>query len=894
MPTNPVTPLVANPHAVWQLSDYACLSTHFDEMCAAPNQPREHWRYLVDALQRMGWSELQSRQRESYRLLRESGVTYSLDSDKAERPWQLDPIPLLMSSSDWLTIERGIAQRLELLNALLKDIYGRGEVFRKNLLPPELIYDYPGFQRACTSVPTPGGQFLHFYAADLARAPDGSFYLVGDRTQAPPGAGYALENRIVLSRVLPSLFRDAHVHRLALFFRSLRHMLHNLAWRRHDDARIVVLTQGAGTPNYFEHAYLAKYLGYTLVQGADLTVRNGHVWLKTLDGLQPVDVILNCMAGALSDPLELDPSSIYGVAGLLQAVRLRQVVVINTTSTGVLEHRGLMQFMPQLAQHFLGEDLLLPSPPTLWCGRPHECEYVLANLKTLLIKNVQPLSGEAAIHGETLNNIQLESLRQRILARPHMYVGQQQVTRSQTPVFVGDRLEPRQMVLRTFALRSETDVLVMPGGLTRVAPAFEQMVISDQDGGLTKDTWVLASEPESQVSLLPATDSVSHFVVGRGELPSRVAENLFWLGRYAERGESITRLLRTLLRYLTEPPEQLETDNSSLHSLLRALTAMTETYPGFIGEGSEACLQAPEDELMSVFLDAQRAGSLAFVLNALLFAARAVRERLSPDIWRVFNEVEDKLTALSQRQTQLSGLHSFFTDTSSDILYPALDSLNQLVTIFAAFNGLSQENMTQGQGWQFLIIGRRLERAQLTTYLLRATLCGVPAQHQVTSHEPLLLEQLLLICDSLMTYRSRYRTQISIVPTLDLLLQDETNPRALSYQLERLQYYISNLPRDNVFAYKSQEERLLLEALTQVRLADPQVLSAHAEHGGDSATQRVGRGAFRAQLDQLLVRLNHLLPAISDALTNSYFSHTETPHQLVPFENDNEQVEAQA
>jgi len=862
--------------AIWQISDYACSHTNFDEMCAPSGEPREHWQYLLDALQGMGWDELQSRQRESYRLLRESGVTYTANSDKAERPWQLDTIPLLMSSSDWLTIERGIAQRLELLNLLLKDIYGRGEVFRKHLLPPELVYDYPAFQRACASVPTPGGQFLHFYAADLARAPDGSFYVVGDRTQAPPGAGYALENRIVLSRVLPSLFRDAHVHRLALFFRSLRQMLHNLAWRRHDDARIVVLTQGAGTPNYFEHAYLAKYLGYTLVQGADLTVRDGRVWLKTLDGLQPVDVILNCMAGALSDPLELDPTSMYGIAGLLQAVRLRQVVIINTASTGILENRGLMQFMPQLAQHFLGEDLLLPSPPTLWCGHREECGYVLANLDNLVIKTVQPLSGEMAIRGKTLNNMELESLRQRILARPEMYVGQEEVARSQTPVFVGDRLEPRQLVLRTFALRADTDVQLMPGGLTRVAPAADQPVISEQDGGLTKDTWVLASEPESHVSLLSASDGTSNFMVGRGELPSRVAENLFWLGRYAERGESITRLLRTLLRYLTEPPEQSEQDNSSLHSLLRALTAITETYPGFIGEGSEACLQAPEDELMSVFLEAQRPGSLAFVLNGLLYAAREVRERLSPDIWRVFNEVEDKLAALSQRHAQLSGLHSFFTD-SSGILYPALDSLNQLVTIFAAFNGLSQENMTQGQGWQFLIIGRRLERAQLSTHLLRATLT------QQTAHESLLLEQLLMICDSLMTYRSRYRTQISVVPTLDLLVQDETNPRALSYQLERLQYYISNLPRDNVFAYKSQEERLLLEALTQVRLADPQVLKQTEEDG-----------IFRAHLDQLLVRLNHLLPAISDALTNSYFSHTETPHQLVSFDSENEQAETDA
>ncbi len=870
MPTIPASTV-----PVWNLSDYPCQRVHFDEMCSEPGQTRPHWQHLLDALQRMGWAELQNRQRESRRLLRESGVTYSTGGDEAERPWQLDTIPLLMSSSDWLNIERGIAQRVELLNLLLKDIYGRGEVFRKNLLPPELIYAHAGFQRACVSVPAPGGQHLHFYAADLTRAPNGDFYVVGDRTQAPPGAGYALENRIVLSRVLPSLFRDTQVHRLALFFRSLRQSLQHLSWRRHDDARIVMLTRGAGTPNYFEHAYLAKYLGYTLVQGADLTVRDGRVWLKTLDGLQPVDVIFSCMPGHLSDPLELDPTSAYGVSGLLQAVRLRQVTLINPPSSGVLENRGLLQFMPALAKHFLGEELRLLSPPTLWCGQRKECEHVLANLDKLLIKTVTPMSGESAIRGWTLNAIEKETLRQRILSRPELYVGQEQAKRSLAPVFVENRLEARQLVLRTFALYADSDVQVMPGGLTRVAPSSEQPVISEQDGGLTKDTWILASEPENRATLLPANDMPSNFSIGRGELPSRVAENLFWLGRYAERGEGITRLLRALLRYLTEPPEELEHTANSLYSLLRAVTALTETYPGFIGDGSPERLQAPEAELMSVFLDAKRPGSLAYNLNGLLFAARAVRERLSPDIWRVFNEVEDNLADLSQRQAKFSGLHSFFTDTSTDILYPALDTLNTLVTVFAAFNGLSQENMTQGQGWKFLIVGRRLERAQLTTHLLRATLC------QQLPYESLLLEQLLLICDSLMTYRSRYRSQISITPVLDLLLQDETNPRALSFQLERLQHYITNLPRDNLFAYKSQEERLLLEALTQVRLADPQALAE-----ADENTQ------FRAKLDQLLVRLDRLLPAISDALTNSYFSHTDTPRQLVPYDSENAEVEA--
>jgi uncharacterized circularly permuted ATP-grasp superfamily protein/uncharacterized alpha-E superfamily protein len=833
----------------------------YDELFTAQGEPRPHWQYLFSALQALGPQELAERHQELRQLLRENGVTYNTydGSDKAARPWQLDPIPNVIASQEWLGIERGLSQRAELLNLLLYDIYGPGEVFRKGLLPPELIYSHPGFLRACTSIKAPGKAALHLYAAELARKPDGSMVVFSDRTQAPPGAGYVLENRVLMSRIFPSVFHDAQVHRLAGFFRILRQTLLNAAREARDNTRIVVLSPGPDSETYFEQAYLAKYLGYTLVQGSDLTVRDGRVWIKTLNGLQPVDVILRWLDGEACDPLDLRGDSFSGVAGLVQSVRLSQVAVINPTGTGVLENRGLIQYLPALCRHFLNEDLILTSPDTLWCGDRKARQYIFDNLQRYSIKSTVTSSRQPGFCPTTMSEAEKAQLRENIQAQPYHFVAQEIVSCSTLPVFTGSALEPRQMVLRTFAVMSNDGYYVMPGGLTRAGTEKDGRITPWYSGGITKDTWVLGSEPVQQVSLLPQTGGHTILQSGRGEIPSRVAENLFWLGRYAERGENLSRLLRAVLLHVIDPPETGSDDKAYQHSLLQAVTRLSETYPGFIGEGAEARLAEPEEEVLSVYLDRERIGSLAYNLSALIYAARTVRDRLSPDVWRVFNAIETSLQDLqsSHKRSLQAGIDH------SDLMSDALEDLNDLVDAFAAFSGFCVENMTHGQGWSFLIIGRRLERAQLTAHLLHGVL------QQEVGQEAILLETLLNICDSLMTYRSRYRTQVHIESVLDLLLQDESNPRSLSYQLERLQHFISQLPRDSVFAYKSQEERLVLQALTEVRLADPRELMVANKDTGT-----------REQLDTLLNNLSALLPHISDAISNSYFSHAEQPRQL--------------
>ena len=837
----------------------------FDESHTHSGEIRQHWQYLWNSLNELGPQELNQRYSEARRLMRDNGIAYNTYSDphESERPWSLDPIPLPIDSNEWQSIERGLQQRAELFRRLFANVYSSQEVLLKGVLPAELIFSHPNFLRPCVSLAVANDHYhLPLYAADLARTPAGSWCVIDDRSQAPPGAGYALENRLVINRILPSLFRDSRVHRQALYFRALRNTLTAMARRQRDDIRIVLLTPGPSSETYFEHAYLAKYLGYTLVEGYDLTVRDGGVWLKTLDGLQAVDVILRYADDTLCDPLELRPDSSFGIAALVQAARLQRVAIANPLGSGILDNPALLAFLPQLCKYFLGEDLLLSSPATYWCGLSQQRAHVLANLSRLVIKRTVASASSPAINANQLSKAQLAKLHQQIAAQPHLFVGQEPILPSTIPVFDGNTLQPRTMVLRSFLVQTETDFVAMPGGLCRVAAGPDMPVESVQSGGKSKDTWILASEPIQPVSLLRENLQNPFFVIHQGELPSRVAENLYWLGRYAERSESVIRLLRTVFLYLLSPDDDYsDTYNRvCLNNLLRAVTHVTETYPGFIGKGAKGRLEHPDAELLSVLLDKSRSGSLAFTLNALLYSARSVRDRISPDIWRVFNDIG---TGLRQLQTPQSTLH--FTSADNEALNSSLDELNQLLITFSAFTGLAIDSMTHGQGWYFLMLGRRLERAQQTLRLLITTIAE--GDHE----DSLLQEYLLHICDSLMTYRSRYRSQIQLIPMLELLLQDEKNPRAVGYQFKHMQRDIEGLPgMDHVFASKRTERRIILEATSTLRLARIEDILSVTD-------------AKRPQLKQLLNHLNQLLPQLSDALSNSYFSHADQAQQLVTF-----------
>jgi uncharacterized circularly permuted ATP-grasp superfamily protein/uncharacterized alpha-E superfamily protein len=829
----------------------------FDETRSDDGTVRPHWEYLARALQGLGTEELRRRRDEASRLLRENGVSYNVydDPDGYNRVWDLDPIPLVIGSNEWAGIESGLIQRAELMDLILRDLYGPRELLRKGLLPPEMVFGHAGFLRPCDGVKLAGERQLILYSANLARGPDGNMWVLGDRTQAPSGAGYALENRMVITRILPSLFRDSRVHRVAVFFRALRQTLVSIAPPASREPRIVILTPGPRNETYFEHAYLASYLGYPLVQGDDLVVRNGRVWQRTLSDLQPVDVIIRRVDDDWCDPLELRAESRLGVTGLLECARRGTVSIANPLGSGLLENPALLAFLPAISRYFLGQPLRLSSVRTWWCGNPGELQHVLANLEHLVIKPLSRAAGERALHGPTLSRDELDRLRAQISASPRNWVGQAFAQFSATPTLSDDGgVEPRAAVLRTFLVARDADYAVMPGGLTRVAPSRGSPLVSNQHGGSSKDTWVLASEPEQQVTLWlqPAREQMTSG--NRAPLSSRAADNLFWLGRYSERAEGTARLLRTILAKYDEALQYDDPEHAQcLHALLRSLTHFTATYPGFMSE--DARLHQPDDELLAVACDAGRSGSLAQSLQALVHSAHAIRDFWSSDSWRVLDSID----------TQLAALHARGGVTIENLS----EHLNQVVVALAAFNELTSERLMRDQAWRFLDMGRRIERSLLLASLTRSTV----AVHTEPAVEALLLDAILSTGESILTYRQRYRSYLEVRTVLELMLLDSNNPRGMIHQLLRLQETLAGLPTDPGAAGGAElceRDRLALEAVTQLRLVSL-----------DRLVQS-GRGSvLREDLDQTMARITHLLTRMSEVITDQYFGHLRESQQLV-------------
>jgi uncharacterized circularly permuted ATP-grasp superfamily protein/uncharacterized alpha-E superfamily protein len=840
------------------LGGYTGLDSAYDELVRPDGGLRSHCQTFAQGLDEIGLDKFTQRWREAQQLIRENGVTYNLYGDPSgmDRPWQLDPFPLVISPRESERLQVGLVQRARLLEAILTDVYGPQKLLAQGLLPPELIFANPCFLRPCHGVRMPGQRYLHLVAFDLGRSPDGNVRVLGDRTQGPSGAGYALENRIVLGRMLPEVFKACNVQRLALFFRTFRDTLRSLAPHNRDNPRTVLLTAGPYHETYFEHAYLARYLGYTLAEGADLTVRDQRLYLKLLDGLQPVDVVWRRLDDEYCDPLELRGDSFLGVPGLVQVVRAGNVVVANALGSGFAESGALMPYLPALCRHILSEDLLISSVPAFWCGDPAALEHVLTDLSRMVIKSAFSSSRIDPIFPDKLNRTQRQELIDHIRARPWAYVGQEHVTLSTTPVLTEHGIVPRHAVTRSYLAASEGAFMLMPGGLTRVTASAETMDVSLQKGGGSKDTWVLTEGPVTDVTLLrPAGQTIELSRAGN-DLPSRAADNLFWLGRYVQRAEDMVRLLRGILVRLTEKSGLA--DVPELPTLLRALTHLTQALPGFVGSGAEERLASPEGELFSLIFLRDRVGSLSYNYRCIHRAAASVRDRISMDMWRLLSSLppEDP-----------------FDPAHPPTLSDVLDLLNQRVLILAAFGGIAMESMTRGHGWRFLDMGRKIERTAHTIGLLHFTLTPNPsgggkAETGPTTWEGTLLEALLEIADSSMTYRRRYLSGVQAAAVLDLLIADESNPRSLVYLLQALREVIDHLPHDPNQAVRAPEQRMIASLLTAVQLADIQELARQDETG------------HRPGLEDFLADLHQNLPLLADAISHHYLSHLQTSRQL--------------
>ncbi|MGH0031098.1 MAG: circularly permuted type 2 ATP-grasp protein [Myxococcota bacterium] len=809
---------------------------HWDETARPDGAPSPAWQRLMGALERLGSGELMVRWEQARRLLQENGVTYNVYGDPrgVERPWQLDAVPMLLESQEWAGIEAAVAQRAMLLDRVLADLYGPQRLLREDLLPPELVFAHPGFLRACHGLAVPGDRWLHVYAVDLARSPDGQWWVIADRTQAPSGAGYTLENRVVMSRVMPEVFREFNVNRLAGFFQTYRDSLRRLAPPGTDAPRIVLLTPGPYNETYFEHAYLARYLDFTLVEGADLTVRDQRVFLKTLQGLQPVDVILRRQDAHFCDPLELWGESALGVPGLVQAVRAGNVTIANALGSGLVETSTIMAFLPGLCRHLLGEELRMPSVATWWCGQDREREYTLAHLDELVLKPA--FAGPAGpdqevVFGGERTQEQQGELAERIRAKPHRWVAQEKVALSTVPTGDQDGLQPRHMVLRVYAVADgDGGWSVMPGGLTRVSSTADSLVVSSQRGGASKDTWVLSDAPTPYVSLLPAEGRAADVSRASYSLTSRTADNLFWLGRGSERIEASLRLVRAALQTLAEEP--LRPADAPLPEAV-ALVERLKLLP----EGDEEGV-GPEERLFAALFDRAQPGSVAGSIAEVHRLAWLLRDRISPDAWRVLSRIDQAFVAPDVHPAlRVSGVLELLDDTLLRI---------------AAFTGLVVEGMTRGLGWQFLEVGRRVERGIQIAELLRESLV------EELPEGSRLLETVLTVADSSMTYRSRYQSSLQLLLVLDLLLLDELNPRSLTFQLLGLEERFRGLhraPHDALAA---------LVALVRETPLDALVALQPSTDGGP---------ARRPELARVLDGVRSGLPELADALNHAYLSH---------------------
>ncbi|HMI91859.1 MAG TPA: circularly permuted type 2 ATP-grasp protein [Polyangiales bacterium] len=834
------------------VSGYPTSSGVYDELRDQYGVVRPHFRALFQQLHALGHDALERRWDKATQLLHDNGVSYNVygDPQGTDRPWNLSPIPAVLSSGEFQQIEDGLVQRARLLDALLADLYGAQRVLQNGLLPAELVFSNPGFLRPCHGFTQPRDQWLPIYAADLVREPSGAFAVLEDRTQTPSGPGYALENRLVISSVLPEAFRDCNVARLASFFRALRETLDGLAPHNRDNPRIVLLTPGPYNATYFEQAYLAQYLGYTLVNGNDLTVRKDRVLLKTLGGLQPVDVILRRVNDDYCDPLELRPESLLGVPGLLQAARAGNVAIANPLGTGLLRTSAFLPYLAGLARGLLGEELRLPSVRTLWCGDPAAFSEAEAMFDDAVVKAAHPVGFVQPIVTARLSTAERAALFDKVRARPADYVVQEHVQVSVTPHLDDGQLTPRSLVTRCFAVASRGGYMVMPGGLARVAGTQEGTELSLQLGARSKDLWVLSDGPAGHFSLLPSVHRPVELSRGGSDLPSRAADNLYWLGRYAERAEDVARTSRVACARLSELGGQRDLERSTeIASLLRALNAQTTLlYTGALESAALSDFRAAERELVRAVLDETVAGSLHSAVRSTLRTGRLVRDRISTDTWRVLAALEDELL-IAEREADHDTL---------GVLY---DALNRVILRLAAFSGLAIDSMTRGHAFRFLDMGRRLERAMGLVTLLRSTLV------QRCDREGPLLESVLEIADSGMTYRRRYLASLQHAPVVDLLLVDESNPRSVIYQLDAIGRYLAELPQPTN-GLRSAQERSVLGMLTSLRLCDIERLCEEDSRGE------------RPALAALLLDLATRIPTLSDSLSDRYLAHASVSRHL--------------
>ena len=711
-------------------------------------------------------SEMRQRFAAADRRIRNRGLSYRVVGEKDERDWPIGRMPLLITEAEWRRIADGVSQRAELLERVLADVYGAGRLIASGALPAAAVTGSMDYVPGMRGVTPPGGRWLRLYAVDIGRGPDGDWWVLGDRTQAPSGGGYALENRLVVSQAFSDLYSQLNVQRLAPFFRSLGAGLKSAGQRA--EPRIAILSPGPLSLTYSEQAYLARYLGFLLVEGDDLVMREGRVFVRTIAGLKRCDVIWRHIDADWCDPLELNASSRIGVPGMIEAIREGGVAVENMPGTGFIESRAMLAFLPALARGLLGQDLLMPNTATWWCGQPKERERVLDEFDSVSIApafGYQPpaMKGRSSVIGEELSTREKASLRNAIAARGMDYVGQEIVRLSTTPRWVEDGLEPRPFVLRVFCAATPKGWRVMPGGFCRISDRADARAVSMGDGVESADVWVLADKPVEASSLLPNPDSV-RITRLLGNLPSRAADNLFWFGRYLERAEATLRVVRCLAARSVDPDAPARVGRQALDRLMGVLVGWGAVDATALKEGAaEASAQG--------LRDSRHYGSALSLARSARMSASVIRERLTTKTWELIGRLERAIDPAPDRRLSAGEI---------------VDLTEEGLTVIAALSGLFDENFNRGAGWVFYVMGRCVERGANTCRLLRQF-----AGNDATEHT---LGVMLDLIDSQITYSSRYLVGVALAPVRDMALLDPFNPRSVVFQVNRIDEGIATLP----------------------------------------------------------------------------------------------------
>lgn len=836
------------------LKNYVGDANNYDEFLKSDKGINKIWQQLLENIDTIGVEELDDIQSEINWLMRENGVTYNVYNDPSglNRTWKLNAVPFMIHEKEWSHVEKGIQQRAELLNLVLKDIYGKRELIKNKVIPPEVIYEHRGFLRQCDQIEYTTPKNLMVYSAELSRGPDGRMWVVNDRTQAPSGMGYALENRFTTRRVAKELFQNIHVKLLSEFFKEFNQMLLDASNSANENPNIVILTPGPHNETYFEHAYLSSLLGYPLVKGSDLLVRNGFVWIKSLKGLKKVDVILRRVDDVFVDPLELREDSYLGVAGLLEVVRNQKVTIVNPVGSGVIENSGLTPFMNAICNYYFKEDLILPQIASWWCGQKKEREFVLKDLKDFVVKRIDRSNRESIYFCEFLSEEELKELTAEINKNPARFVAQEKISFSSAPNYVDGTLEPRKIVCRTFSIASENGYKVMQGGLVRVASERKELRVSNQRGGISKDFWVISDSKVSNHQQFTYTNK-NLGASKINDLPSNTAENLFWSGRYLGRALITSRYLRMVLENMNhERYDPKKMDSEILTHLFKSVTNITSTFPGFVEEGKEKALEDPLRELQSVILDVNRIGSLAQTLSSFSGSYYSLRNLWSNDIWRVFDSIKK--------------LWSDYDSSKKYSVNTLIRILDKTITRLIAFMGLIEESIMVNQGLILYFIGLQMEQASMNIAKFRSMIV-FDFEEQLNYQ---ILESLLNSHESLNIYRYSYQSYLSSENVMDLIVLDKEYKKSLHYQLTRMRKDISRLPiPENTVGFAECQTKIGLACKIIQTIDSKTILEANPSN------------RLREKLEETLSELSDLLHETSLAISKTYFDHSYQQKQMV-------------